>query len=187
MSEHIHGARYASALQPVRDPLIFFALNYDLDKLPAAHSCNISKPWCMRCAKCFYVWISYCAWLPLEHVESVFGRMDLMDDPANLPWARQLLGIDAHTPFECVGQVDEANLAFRMAREKGITGAGMALLDAAPPRDLRSDLVELLRVDEDNHNLPDHLSRPLLDRFKELSAEAYKHVSQTLGGPRDRA
>ena len=38
------------------------------------------------------------------------------DDPVNLLAYRQMLGLEDHTPFECISQVDETRLAFLLAR-----------------------------------------------------------------------
>ena len=182
---HLCDAQYVSSLQPVRDPLIFAALRDNLDKLASAHSCNIRKPWCHECAKCLYVWISYCAWLPLDAVADAVGAMDLLDREANRPWVRQLLGLDEHTPFECVGQPDEAYLAFHMARAKGVDGTLMSLLDEAPERPLYGpSLDELLRVDHEQHRMPERLAAPTLEYFEAVASRARELVAGALSGVR---
>jgi hypothetical protein len=43
----------------------------------------------------------------------IFGT-DLFADPAQVPGYLELLGIDAHKPFECVGEVEESLVALSM-------------------------------------------------------------------------
>jgi hypothetical protein len=48
-----------------------------------------------------------------ERLTRIFGR-DLFADPAQVPGYLELLGIDAHKPFECVGEVEESLVALTM-------------------------------------------------------------------------
>ena len=99
--ELVANASYFSALQPIHDPLIFYLLNRDLDALPYTHSCNVHKPWCMRCPKCAYVWLGYLAYLPVAPPTP--NPLDIAD---NARWFRDMAGLSAHTPFECIGQIE---------------------------------------------------------------------------------
>ena len=40
-----------------------------------------------------------------------------------------MLGLADHTPFECIGQIDEARLAFELLRRRGVTGAAMQMYE----------------------------------------------------------
>ena len=124
--ELVAGLSYSSVLKPVHDVLIFRALAESLDAVPATHSCNVAKPWCLSCAKCAYVWLGYQAFLPAATNRATFGDRNLLDDPANQLWFEQMLGLADHTPFECIGQIDEARLAFELLRRRGVTGSGHA-------------------------------------------------------------
>ena len=116
--------QYFSILKPIHDPLIFSMLTHDLDAFAATHSCNVKKPWCKRCPKCAYVWLNAQAYLPPEVVDVMFGE-NLFDLPENLLSFRQMLGLEAHTPFECIGQVDEVRLAFELCHRRGRCGTAM--------------------------------------------------------------
>ena len=48
----------------------------------------------------------------------MFGGQNLLELPENQLSFRQLLGLEAHTPFECVGGVPEARLAFELCCRK---------------------------------------------------------------------
>ena len=65
ISTHLlKSCKYFSLLKPFRDPAIFKALGQFQEKLEFTHSCNVKKPWCKKCPKCAYVWLS----LSLIHI-----------------------------------------------------------------------------------------------------------------------
>src|SRR4029079_2915031 len=103
----VSNVRYFSILAPVHDEVIFELLTRDAVLAPLTHSCNVRKPWCGEGAKGAYVWLQFAAHLPADIVDETFG-MNLGERPANEVHFRQLLGLAAHTPFECVGSVPEA-------------------------------------------------------------------------------
>jgi hypothetical protein len=124
----------------------------------------VRKPWCRRCAKCAYVWINSKAWLPWDVVDSMFGRSDMLNEPANQEHFRRLLGLTAHTPFECVGGVDETRLAFALAHRRGLRGAAMDVFEAtgALDHDWSTDARAYLTVHDEEHALPPSLARPTI-------------------------
>ena len=169
--ELVAGLSYSSILKPVHDVLIFRALAESLDAVPATHSCNVAKPWCLQCAKCAYVWLGYQAFLPEATNAATFADRNLLDDPANQVWFEQMLGLAAHTPFECIGQVDEARLAFELLRRRGAKGAGMEMyerrIESADADALYRDLIA---VAEDRHTMPPHLASVVVPVLKRLAA-----------------
>ena len=108
-------------LRPIYDVNVFSLLSRDLDAVPATHSCAQQKPWCCRCAKCLYVWMSYVAWLPPETVAACFD-VNLFSIPENRTLLRRMLGLESYKPTDCVGTVSEARLAFAMCRARGVGG-----------------------------------------------------------------
>jgi hypothetical protein len=126
--------RYFSVLQPVHDEVIFELLARDAALAPLTHSCNLDKPWCGECAKCAYVWLQFAAHLPEQIVRATFGE-DLGERPANERWFRELFGLAAHSPFECVGSPAEARLALALARARG---AGALASPHSPTRSVTS-------------------------------------------------
>ena len=126
IQEHLaSNVSYFSILKAIYDVLIFNLLRTDIDLLGYAHSCNIEKPWCKKCPKCAYVWLSYMAWLPTEKVDAVFGNANLFDLEENQETFIQLLGQTDRLPFECIGQEGESQLAFQLCRQKGLQGRAM--------------------------------------------------------------
>lgn len=172
---------YFSVLQPVNDALIFGSLREIVERLPAAHSCNRSKPWCMRCAKCAYVWICYKAWLPWPPVDATFGDTNLLDLDENQRSYRQLLGLEQHTPFECVGQIDEVRLAFMMAKARGLEGRAMTYLEEIGALDVDALVHRYLRV-HDHHHIPGVLAPRVLAFFRGRSEDAHKFAAGVLAG-----
>lgn len=117
----VHNLTYYSTLMPLSDPAIFTLFS----KLPwtqvaKAHSCNVVKPWCRRCAKCVYVWLFYLAFLDEQKVtHELFDNEVLFDITDNHETLRMLAGLKTQTPFECVGQPPESRLAIAICQKKG--------------------------------------------------------------------
>ena len=173
IDEHlVAGVSCSSLLKPAHDVLIFRALAESLAAVPATHSCNVAKPWCLRCAKCAYVWLGYRAFLPEATSRATFGDRNLLDDPVNLVWFEQMLGLAEHTPFECIGQVDEARLAFELLRRQGHTGAAMRMFEQRVGSvDADALYADLIAVAPDHHAMPRYIAEhavPVLERLAGL-------------------
>jgi hypothetical protein len=69
--------------------------------------------WCGDCPKCRFVFLALAPAMDRSRLVHIFGQ-DLFDDPAQVPGFLELLGIDAHKPFECVGEVEESLVALAM-------------------------------------------------------------------------
>lgn len=164
----VTNCHYFSILKPIYDVLIFNLLNHDPEAILQTHSCNIQKPWCGKCPKCAYVWINYMAYLPASIVKQVFpDHGNLLDAPENQLAFRQMLGLELHTPFECIGQIDEARLAFELCRRKGHTGAAMQTFQREVQRvDVPSLLNRYLHVNETGNNLPPGLRDGVLNQMR---------------------
>jgi len=80
-------------------------------------------------------------------IDSIF-IINLFDVDENQRWFSEMLGLASHTPFECIGQVEEAQLAFELCRRKGLTGKAMTLYQKAfPVLDIQPILDKFLIVD----------------------------------------
>ncbi len=176
--EVVGGVAYFSVLSPVHDLVIFQLLAGDLSAVAATHSCNVRKPWCRRCPKCAYVWLGYRAFLPRPLVDGIFGA-DLVELPENLPWFRQMLGLEAHKPFECIGEVDEARLLFAVCVRRGLDGPTARALHAElEPLDLDAVLDRYLPVDAPGPAFPPAIAAGVLPRMRE-AARAARAVLRT--------
>jgi hypothetical protein len=82
-------------------------------------SCNVGSKtdsWCCKCPKCLFTNIILAPFLTKEKRVQIFGT-DLFNDPELLDLLKELSGISPDKPFECVGTVEEVNLALYQAIE----------------------------------------------------------------------
>jgi hypothetical protein len=87
-----------------------------------------SARWCGHCPKCRFVFLAMAPFLDRGRLIRIFGR-DLLAEPDQVPGYLELLGIDAHKPFECVGEVEESLVALHLLAEQP-QWAGAAVLTA---------------------------------------------------------
>lgn len=86
--------------------------------------------WCGQCPKCRFVFLALAPFMPRERLVGIFGR-DLLAEPEQTAGYLELLGVDAHKPFECVGEVEESMVAL------GLLAGQPQWRDAAVPIALR--------------------------------------------------
>jgi len=65
--------------------------------------------WCCDCPKCRFVFLALAPFMSKNKLISIFGR-NLLDDGKQIQGFRELCGISAFKPFECVGEVEESRL-----------------------------------------------------------------------------
>jgi UDP-N-acetyl-alpha-D-muramoyl-L-alanyl-L-glutamate epimerase len=87
--------------------------------------------WCGDCPKCRFVFLAMAPAMDRARITHIFGH-DLFGDPAQTPGFLELLGIDAHKPFECVGEVEESLVALAMLDDDA--PVLVALRAAVPPQ-----------------------------------------------------
>lgn len=174
--ELVGNVGYFSVLQPIHDAVIFYLLERDTAAVPMTHSCNIAKPWCWRCPKCAYVWLGYMAYLPREVVEPLLAE-PVFDLPENQMHYRRMLGLEDHTPFECIGQIGEAKLLFELCRRKGYTGAAMdTFAREVTIGDLDGILRKYLSVNEDLPSIPEPIRTAIIKQMKAAAAAASEYI-----------
>lgn len=174
--ELITNCTYFSVLQPIHDTVIFSLLSGHPAGVSATHSCNLHKPWCCRCPKCAYVWLNYMAYLDVELVNEIF-QVNLFDLPENQLWFQQMLGLTEHTPFECIGQIEEARLAFELCRRKGLTGQAMTMYcEAFPTLDVRPIVDRFFTVHHTEQQIPTVIAGPILTGMEQAAAEARQRI-----------
>jgi hypothetical protein len=108
---------YFSLLRPLSEIQIARLFS----KMPQFHphfrSCNVGSKtgtWCGKCPKCLFTFIILSPFLDPEAMRNIFGS-DLLDDPSLEEIYRQLSGKAQIKPFECIGTIDEVNLALDLA------------------------------------------------------------------------
>jgi hypothetical protein len=77
---------------------------------------NASARWCGHCPKCRFVFLAMAPFTGKPRLLSIFGA-DLFEDETQLPGYRELMGLTAHKPFECVGEIEESQVALRLLTE----------------------------------------------------------------------
>ncbi len=179
-TEFISDCNYFSIIQPVYDVLIFNGLKWAIEAIPATHSCNIDKPWCCRCPKCAYVWLNYMAYLDVNLVDSIF-HINLFDIEENQPWFYHMLGLGEHTPFECIGQIQEVQLAFELCKRKGVTGKAMQLYrQHFPSLDTNAIINKYVSVNMAQTGIPNAIARLIEPLFRMLATETQQYLKSVL-------
>lgn len=180
-SEFIANCEYFSVLQPVYDTLIFNLLRRDQQAVLDTHSCNIRKPWCLKCPKCAYVWLNYMAYLDCEAIDNLFGA-NLFDIQENQQWYYQMLGLGEHTPFECIGQIEEVRLAFEMCKQKGLRGKAMEMYHRHFPALEPAPIIEkYLDVDMSRSGIPEEIAGKIQTLLKVGAQQSKEYIENTLG------
>ena len=127
------GIYYFSFLRPLAEFQIAKMFVAHRKYLPVFRSCNLGSKvspdiWCGECPKCLFVSLILSPFLTADELTGVFGR-DMLNDEAMLEYFIELIGQSEHKPFECVGSIDEVNLAVSLAiRKLENEGAELPLL-----------------------------------------------------------
>lgn len=113
------GINYFSFLRPLTEFQIAAMFVADKKYLSVFRSCNLGSKvspdiWCGKCPKCLFVSLILSPFLSPAELEGIFGR-DMLDDPDMKKYFIELIGQSEHKPFECVGSVNEVNLAVSLA------------------------------------------------------------------------
>lgn len=116
------GAYYFSFLRPLSEFQIAKMFVSHKKYLPVFRSCNLGSKrspdvWCGECPKCLFVSLILSPFLSTDELLSVFGR-NMLDDHAMENYFLELIGKSQHKPFECVGSIEEVNLAVSLAVKK---------------------------------------------------------------------
>jgi UDP-N-acetyl-alpha-D-muramoyl-L-alanyl-L-glutamate epimerase len=160
--------KYFSILQPIYDFRIFQIFSKYPELLPKFHSCNIKKPWCKKCPKCAYVWLGLMAFCEPNIVDAVF-QSNLSDDADLLPTFREMVGLSNHTPFECIGEIEESRLMMKICIEKGLTGKALDMFVREVLADTSIDWQYLEQkynsVYDKKHAIPHWLFEKLRDKL----------------------
>ncbi len=108
---------YFSFLRPLSE-LQIACLFAQLDKHHFSfRSCNVGSKtdsWCGNCSKCLFTYIMLAPFLPEQKLTAMLGE-NLIAKSSLAPVLKELQGLTATKPFECVGTVDEVNLALYQA------------------------------------------------------------------------
>lgn len=149
---------YFSFLRPFSEMQIA-AIFARLEKYHATFkSCNAGSKtdsWCNNCSKCLFTYIMLAAFMPPHKVEAVFGE-NLLSKASLKPIMLELRGKTAAKPFECVGTVEEVDLACRVIQSEMKT-KNPVLLDDLGMVDVRDTKHQLKAALQhfDTHRIPE--------------------------------
>lgn len=73
--------------------------------------------WCGECAKCAFVFLVLAPFAERAELEALWHGKNLLLDEKLENTYRQLLGIEGEKPLDCVGEIQEARTAMRMAQD----------------------------------------------------------------------
>lgn len=111
--------KYFSFLRPLSEYTIAKLFSKYPEHFTSFKSCNVGSKtdtWCGNCPKCLFTYIILSPFIDIETLIDIFGK-DLFDDKALLRHFNDLIGQSEVKPFECVGTIDEVNLAVRKVIE----------------------------------------------------------------------
>lgn len=160
--------RYFSLLRPLSE-LAIASLFSKIGKYDAVFtSCNKAfklderkrlDRWCADCDKCRFVFLALAPFMERDRLIGVFG-CDMLDDASQIAGYRQLLGLEAFKPFECVGEIDESALALMVLsdRDEWKNDAVVAALSPAVTAkygNKKDFLIEKVFSLSDNHLIPE--------------------------------
>lgn len=84
--------------------------NFHIDK-------KSDKRWCLKCPKCAFVGLILSPFLNEEKFREIFTK-EFFSKPELQKYFAEIMGISGHKPFECVGEISEAQLAAKLALKK---------------------------------------------------------------------
>ncbi len=107
------GFNYFSFLRPLNELQIGKAFSKFPQHFHSFKSCNIgikTDRWCAKCPKCLFTWIILSPFINQKKLSEIFGT-DLLADAGLIEILEQLIGKSDVKPFECVGTIEEVNMA----------------------------------------------------------------------------
>lgn len=113
------GVYYFSFLRPLSEFQIAKMFVSHKKYLSVFRSCNLGSKvspdiWCGNCPKCLFVCLILSPFISRDELNLIFGK-DMLNDPAMEKYFIELVGKSKHKPFECVGSINEVNLAVSLA------------------------------------------------------------------------
>jgi len=151
---------YFSFLRPVNELRIAWLFS----RMPYYHevfrSCNLGSKtdsWCGKCAKCLFTFIILSPFMGIPRLTEIFGK-NLLGDTELSEILKQFTGAAGEKPFDCIGTIDEVNLALcetiRQLNGKSLPALLQLYKDSAEYNIYYDqDFLKLMRVYEPN-NLP---------------------------------
>ncbi len=112
-----NNTHYFSFLRPVSELQIAALISQYHWHHADFRSCNVGSKtdsWCGHCPKCLFTYIMLSPFLSKPKLHAIFGK-DLLHDHGLQATLDELRGVSPVKPFECVGTVEEVNIALQHA------------------------------------------------------------------------
>ncbi|MDE5583894.1 MAG: hypothetical protein K2J08_09335 [Ruminococcus sp.] len=174
------GAYYFSFLRPLSEFQIAKMFASHRKYIPVFRSCNLGGKvspdiWCADCPKCLFVCLILSPFLTAGELAEIFGK-DLLNDVSMSKYFAELTGNSEHKPFECVGSIDEVNLAVSLAiRNIENIGGEIPLLFKEyiksgfyHPENLTAKNAEYCKYFDKNNLLPEDFKSILLNEMERI-------------------
>lgn len=173
------GIYYFSFLRPLSEFQIAGMFSAHRKYMPVFRSCNLGSKvspdiWCGECPKCLFVSLILSPFLTNDELTDIFGK-DLLNDGSMSEYFTELIGKSVHKPFECVGSVDEVNLAVSLAiRRREQNGEKLPLLfedyrkNFYNPENIDLKYLEYCRYFNNENLLPENFREILLNEMGKL-------------------
>lgn len=136
--------------------------------------------WCNNCDKCRFVFLALAAHVSPSRLIDIFGH-GLLDDESQIDGFEALCGWNANKPFECVGEVEESIVAFRMLGDSDewrnhrvVKHINNTVL---PQMTIKDGLYEEVFAASDLHNIPQRFSS-ILPASSPAEARSIDETSQ---------
>jgi len=108
---------YFSFLRPLSELQIACLFSKYKNHHFSFRSCNVGSKtdsWCCNCPKCLFTYIILSPFIKQQELDKMLGE-NLLNKESLRPALEELRGLSETKPFECVGTIDEVNLALHKA------------------------------------------------------------------------
>ncbi|HKY03408.1 MAG TPA: hypothetical protein VJQ56_00895, partial [Blastocatellia bacterium] len=179
--EFITGSvRYFSLLRPLYEIQIIRLFSEYPPYFSLFKSCNrkqFEDSWCGRCPKCVSIFALFYPFLEADEMTKIFGS-NFFDREENIPMLRQLTGLDAHKPFECVGTLEETIGALHLGVNRARRAARMPVALGFAEREIlprypraAEHATTVLRAWGSEHGLPPEYEAMIRARLERVDSE----------------
>lgn len=147
---------YFSFLRPLSELQIACLFSQHPQHFNSFKSCNVGSKenkWCGSCPKCLFTYIMLSPFIPQQQMQHFFGKQ-LLNDEKLKPILLQLRGKAETKPFECVGTIEEVDMALHHAEESYYQESLMQEMEKSESKDL---LMKALKEWNPIHAVPKDL------------------------------
>jgi len=164
---------YFSYLRPLSELQIAFLFSQNNKYFYDFRSCNVGSKtdtWCCNCPKCLFAFIILSTFIEINILTKIFGQ-NLFENINLLIFLKELTGISKIKPFECVGTIEEVNLALAKTISKWNKSAPLPyLLEYFSNTEIYKNFCEgnfdsFMKIFNYENNLSEKLLKNLIEKF----------------------